>query len=122
MSTSPVFDVAFFAPYDSHALRALIAAASIEEKRRNSVEREHAVAQILDIAKSVGLPVAELIGKIRAPMPKVAARYACPSDPSLTWTGRGRQPVWVVNALAAGTPLASMTIGGANMPSPGACA
>ena len=29
----------------------------------------------------------------------VAPKYRDPSDPSVTWTGRGRQPLWFVKAL-----------------------
>jgi len=29
----------------------------------------------------------------------VAPKYRDPSDPSVTWTGRGRQPAWFVQAL-----------------------
>ena len=38
------------------------------------------------------------------------ARYAKPDDPSVTWTGRGRNPTWVKAHLAAGRPLAELEI------------
>ena len=38
------------------------------------------------------------------------ARYAKPGDPSVTWTGRGRNPTWVKTHLASGRPLAELEI------------
>ncbi len=44
------------------------------------------------------------------PRGKVAAKYANPADASMTWTGRGRKPIWVADALAAGKSLADLAI------------
>lgn len=41
---------------------------------------------------------------------KGAPKYANPADPSQTWTGRGRQPQWVKDAMAAGKTLDDMAI------------
>lgn len=41
---------------------------------------------------------------------KGAPKYANPDDASQTWTGRGRKPNWVIDALAAGKPLEDMAI------------
>lgn len=50
-------------------------------------------------------------GKITPPMtshttrskyPKVLAKYRNPESPSETWSGRGKQPRWLVAALKAG--------------------
>lgn len=38
------------------------------------------------------------------------AKYQHPDDPSRTWTGRGRRPQWIVDALEAGTDLAELAI------------
>ncbi|UGA37662.1 H-NS histone family protein [Chromobacterium haemolyticum] len=38
------------------------------------------------------------------------ARYAHPAEPLLTWTGRGRKPVWVQEWLAAGGQLADLEV------------
>ena len=42
--------------------------------------------------------------------PKSAPKYANPADPKQTWTGRGRQPNWVKEAVAKGKKLADMAI------------
>jgi DNA-binding protein H-NS len=35
----------------------------------------------------------------------VAPKYRHPSDPNLTWSGRGKRPAWIAEALAAGKSL-----------------
>ena len=38
----------------------------------------------------------------RRPYPKVEPKFRNPQDPSVTWSGRGKQPHWLVDLLAAG--------------------
>lgn len=40
----------------------------------------------------------------------VAPKYRNPSNSAETWTGRGKQPHWVRNALAAGKTLEQLAI------------
>jgi DNA-binding protein H-NS len=47
--------------------------------------------------------------KAKAKTPGVP-KYRNPSNPSDTWTGKGRQPVWFKDAVAAGTSPASLAI------------
>jgi DNA-binding protein H-NS len=44
----------------------------------------------------------------RAP---AAAKYRHPENPSLTWSGRGRKPLWFVAALEAGKSADDLAIG-----------
>lgn len=76
---------------------------------RQKEEKANAKKKILEIARLHGLNLEELAGgrKERAP---VAAKYANPADKSQTWTGRGRQPVWVVQLLAKGKKLSDFSI------------
>lgn len=46
------------------------------------------------------------------PKTKAAPKYANPADPSQTWTGKGRQPVWYKEAVAGGAAPASLEIKG----------
>lgn len=39
------------------------------------------------------------------PAPSDEARYANPDDSSQTWSGRGRRPRWIQDALASGRSL-----------------
>lgn len=41
---------------------------------------------------------------------KGAPKYANPADPSQTWTGRGRKPNWLIDAMKAGTSLDDMAL------------
>lgn len=41
---------------------------------------------------------------------KVAPKYQNPNNPSQTWTGRGRQPLWVAEQLTAGSTLEKLLI------------
>ena len=47
------------------------------------------------------------IGKARA---KVSPKYAHPDDPEKTWTGRGRNPLWVSELLDSGKSLDDLLI------------
>jgi len=78
------------------------------EKKRKT----EALAAVRETARAHGFTLEELIGG-KAPgkaTVKGVAKYANPADPSQTWTGRGRQPGWVKDALAAGKSLESMAI------------
>lgn len=53
-----------------------------------------------------GLTLADIYGAKRGAKPgsTVAPKYRNPNDPSQTWTGRGKQPLWlaaIVNDMAA---------------------
>jgi DNA-binding protein H-NS len=78
-------------------LRALEVQLKSEIKRREHEEMAKAREQILAIANSVGMPLKDLMGAapVRARSGSVAVRYRHPSNASLQWTGRGRQPKWV---------------------------
>ena len=41
---------------------------------------------------------------------KVPAKYANPTDPVQTWTGRGRKPAWVNDFLTSGKTLDDLMI------------
>jgi len=81
-----------------------------EIKNRQQDEVKKAREQILSIAQSVGLPIEQLLAnaakKSKAEKGStVRAQYRNPADSEQTWTGRGRQPRWVVEALAKGKTL-----------------
>ena len=66
-------------------------------------QKAEARAKLEAEAKKIGFTLAELVGfelkKTRAPAHK---KYRHPENPSLTWSGRGRKPLWFSGALAAG--------------------
>lgn len=48
----------------------------------------------------------------RRKYPKVLPKYSNPSEPGETWSGRGRQPRWLVAALQSGHKLEDFLIAG----------
>jgi DNA-binding protein H-NS len=52
--------------------------------------------------------------KARRKYPKVSPKYRNPSVPSETWSGRGRQPRWLVAAVRSGQEIEDFKIGYAN--------
>ncbi len=49
-------------------------------------------------------------GRQRRSYPPVAPKYRNPSAPEETWSGRGRQPRWLVAALKSGRKLEEFSI------------
>jgi DNA-binding protein H-NS len=80
---------------------------SYEKKRK-----AEALAAVRATAKEYGFTLEELVGGKPAAKSgsKGAPKYANPANPAQTWTGRGRQPNWVKEALAKGKTLDSMAI------------
>ena len=62
--------------------------------------------KIVALAKAEGFTLEELFGIGRRGAgrkgSKVKPKYRNPAEPSQAWSGRGRQPVWYREALAAG--------------------
>jgi DNA-binding protein H-NS len=81
-----------------------------EIKGRQQQEVKKAREQILSIAQSLGVPIEQLIAGAEKKgksdkVGTVRAQFRNPADSEQTWTGRGRQPKWVVEALAKGHKL-----------------
>jgi len=79
-------------------------------KLRQQQEVKSAREQILKIAQSSGVSIEELLaGTGKKPNAskgqKLQAQYRDPLDAARTWSGRGRQPKWVGEALASGKTL-----------------
>lgn len=83
------------------------AAISNFEKRK----KQEALIAARKAAQEHGFSLDEIMGgKAQKTMTKGAPKYANPQDPSKTWTGRGRQPQWIKDALAAGKSLDDLAI------------
>jgi DNA-binding protein H-NS len=65
--------------------------------------KRQALAELEENARALGFTLAELTGtaQVRKRSP-AQPKYGNPSDPIETWSGRGRQPRWFADALAAG--------------------
>lgn len=80
---------------------------------RKEHEKQRILAQLNSAAAASGFTVAELLGQVGKQSTKknvVKAKYANPNNISETWSGRGRKPLWVHDALAAGATLESLAV------------
>lgn len=76
----------------------------IENQSKEAVAK--ARKEILEIAQSVGLTIDQLVNdKPTKTVKKVAAQYQNPKNSAEQWTGRGRKPRWVVEAIEGGAKL-----------------
>ena len=97
-------------------------------------DKKAAMAKVVALARESGIDLADLVGgskratkKVSASVAKtpatrkkkkvaakkrgkVAPKYRNPEDSKATWTGRGKQPIWVRDYLANGGTLESVTI------------
>jgi DNA-binding protein H-NS len=101
--------------YNLSELRNLQSDIDKEIKNRQQQEVKKAREQIRAIAQDLGVSIEDLLantsGKPDKNSGKVAAqRYRNPADDAQTWSGRGRQPKWVVEALAKGSKLEEFRI------------
>jgi DNA-binding protein H-NS len=81
-----------------------------EIKGRQQQEVKKAREQILAIAQDLGISVKQLLANAGAKQKggsatKVQPQYQNPTDNSQKWSGRGRQPKWIVEGLASGKTL-----------------
>ena len=82
--------------------------ASISAKR---IENAAATKeQLRAMAEKAGFDVNELFGKRRGKRGSAGVKYRNPKDPSQTWTGRGRKPNWIVDAVKKGAKLDSFAV------------
>ena len=97
---------------------------SIAELNKLISDAQAALAKKQEVAEKVrkltrdnGLNISDLMtadkqkkAKTKKPRGKVAPKYKNPANGSETWTGRGRQPRWVADALTDGKSLDDILI------------
>ena len=93
-------------------LKSLIAQIPKEIERREKEEKIKARKEIEAFAAERGFALSDLLDE--APKKKertpVAVKYKHSGDATLAWTGRGRQPKWVVAFLANGGTLEQLAV------------
>ena len=99
---------------DKMSLKELV---DLENKVKKAIavarERERAEAkmELAALAERRGFSVNELYGGARGTKgSKVAVKYRNKDNPSDTWTGRGRQPKWLVALLKKGRKLEEFSV------------
>ena len=85
-------------------LQAVIDNAEKALKDKQSKKRKDVIAQIKELAASIGVTVdiQDAEKKSVKKGKKVAAKYLNPDDASQTWTGRGLAPKWMQALIEAG--------------------
>ncbi len=86
-------------------LETLVRDAQAEIAARKEAERERVLQQVRELAASIGMSVEELLRLQRAGRGTVEVKYRHPENPEMTWSGRGKRPQWVTEALASGKKL-----------------
>src|SRR3954447_26498508 len=94
-------------------LEGLVKDAQAEINSRREAERDRVLSQMRELAASLGLTL-EDVGRLErgksAAGGSVAPKYRHPSDPNLTWSGRGKRPAWIAEALASGKSLEDLAV------------
>ena len=93
----------------------LIAQAQKEITRKKALARKSLMADMEKLARDAGVSLSELFPEAGTAKPSkvktsVAPKYRNPNDASQTWTGRGRQPLWIAALLAEGKRLEDLLI------------
>ena len=74
-------------------------------------KKSDARSKLEGIAKEMGYSLAELVGTdVKPTRAPAAAKYRHPDNSDLTWSGRGRKPLWFVAALEAGKSPEDMAV------------
>jgi DNA-binding protein H-NS len=74
------------------------------EKRLSQLSRTEPAAEAASPRRN------KLAGRPRRKYPKVLPKYFNPTAPTETWSGRGKQPRWLVAALRSGHKLEDLRI------------
>lgn len=87
-------------------LNALLQQIPAEIQRREKQEKTRIRQELEALAAKSGYTLDELLSEVGQQVRKVskpvAVKYRHPQDSTLSWTGRGRQPKWLVEFLASG--------------------
>jgi DNA-binding protein H-NS len=88
-------------------LRSDIEMAMVEREKQ---DRANAKAAAEAAAAEYGFTLSELFDGKKPAKSKAAPKYRNPDNSDQTWSGRGRKPEWLVNALNAGTKLDDLEV------------
>lgn len=72
-------------------------------------QRQKALSELEVKAQEMGFSLNDLMGAKKARKSGIP-KYRHPDDPLVTWTGKGRRPDWIKEALAKGKSLDDLLI------------
>lgn len=91
-------------------LRQLSKEVEKELRRKQAEERKKIYAQMKDLAASVGMTVNEVLENESRKRAQSQAKYQNPENPEQTWSGRGKRPKWLQEALRQGKRLEDLKV------------
>ena len=86
-----------------------------EIEKRKMGEKKKLLKHLSALASAKGFSLKELLTSTTESNEKpskrkpVAIKYRHPADASLTWTGRGRKPKWIVEWLSQGKAIETLS-------------
>lgn len=89
-------------------LRDLLALVSREAEKREKQDRQAAIDQIYSLAHQFAIPLHTLLAmdeKRKVRKTTTGNTYSDPANAQNTWSGRGKRPTWLRDAIAAGGSL-----------------
>jgi len=83
----------------------------IDREIMDALDKEKCVAaqKIKEVANDLGFMIEDLLPQLlqRKELP---IRYRHPEDPELTWCGKGRRPLWMIDAMEKGLTLKNLSV------------
>ena len=85
-----------------------------EIKKREEQDKKKVLDEVKALVEARGFSIDQLVGgakegKVRVSKP-VMIKYRHPENSALTWTGRGRKPMWVESWLGQGKSLEELAV------------
>ena len=87
-----------------------VLAEKISAEKRKLEKRLAQLSRAEQVGEAAGAPEELRTDRPRRKYPKVLPKYFNPSAPTETWSGRGKQPRWLVAALRSGHKLENLRI------------
>lgn len=84
-----------------------------EIESRRKTEAKQAQQELKKVAEKYGFNLNELVGAANGKSKttgKLSAKFRHPDDPSKTWSGRGRKPVWLKQWEDSGRSLEELKV------------
>lgn len=90
--------------FETASLLKMMEEIPLQLEMRDKALKQELVAKMKKLAAASGYSLDDVIGhsKSKPATKKAAPKYAKPDEPEITWSGRGRKPLWFIAALDDG--------------------
>lgn len=88
----------------------------IDSEMKAIEAKEKAIEEVKKLAAAKGVDLRDVFGepakpgRARKTRGVVPVKFRHPKDASLTWTGRGKQPNWIKDAMAKGMKMTDLEV------------